>query len=291
MSPLAFDRIVVAIAFTSADQSVLGFARLLHVTGGEPARFTFVHVRSDDDRTDPGRRTEREARMALEALAAATLGPDASVDFVVVDGPIVDRVLEITGETRAGLIMLGHRTSARGRRSFSRRIAMKAPCSVLLVPEGTEPGIRRVIAGVDFSTHSAQALGAAGRFAARFGVRQVTAIHVRTPTQIALDDVEREAVERDVTRFVEPIDLHGARASARVVESGSAASALVGEANQPGDLLVVGTRGRGTSASVLLGSESEHVLERAQCATLVTKERGARLGLLRALLDRDVTVG
>jgi hypothetical protein len=53
------------------------------------------------------------------------------------------------------------------------------------------------------------------------------------------------------------------------------------------DLLVLGTRGRSASAAVLLGSESDHALLESTIPVLVTKDRGERLGVLRALLERD----
>ena len=53
------------------------------------------------------------------------------------------------------------------------------------------------------------------------------------------------------------------------------------------DLVVMGSRGQSRSASILLGSESDHMLMDAKVPVLIAKRRGDRIGLLQALLDRD----
>ena len=75
----------------------------------------------------------------------------------------------------------------------------------------------------------------------------------------------------------------------RIEEGGSVAGAVNAVVRESSlDLVVVGTRGRSPSAAVLLGSESEHVLVESEVPVLVTKETGERIGVLRALLDRDL---
>jgi hypothetical protein len=54
------------------------------------------------------------------------------------------------------------------------------------------------------------------------------------------------------------------------------------------ELVVMGTRGLSSSSAVLLGSESEQMLIETDRPVLVTKHRGERLGVLEALLDRDL---
>ena len=48
-----------------------------------------------------------------------------------------------------------------------------------------------------------------------------------------------------------------------------------------------GSRGQSRSASLLLGSESDHMLMETKIPVLIAKRRGERIGLLEALLGRD----
>jgi nucleotide-binding universal stress UspA family protein len=54
----------------------------------------------------------------------------------------------------------------------------------------------------------------------------------------------------------------------RLVREGRAAAVLIDEAKEA-DLLVVGSRGRGEFAGILLGSVSQRCAERAQCPVVV----------------------
>jgi nucleotide-binding universal stress UspA family protein len=157
-----------------------------------------------------------------------------------------------------------------------------------MVPEGSPPRITSVLAAVDLSLPSAQALSVATLIARRAGLQTCTTLHVQTPSQIGFDEVDREAAARGLERFLSPLDLHDVRVTPRVEESGSVAGAVKALTAADGhDLVVVGTRGRSSSAAVLLGSESEHVLVESEVPVLITKEPGERIGILRALLDRD----
>ncbi len=55
--------------------------------------------------------------------------------------------------------------------------------------------------------------------------------------------------------------------------------------NQNADLVILGTRGRGIGASILLGSVTESVLENIEVPVLAVKQKGKNLNLLGALLE------
>lgn len=286
-----FEHIIVGLAMEPVDADLLAYAQTVVGMGRSQTRCTFVHVLPPADLAAQGNvpvRSLGEARAALQQVVANAFGSTDGHDVKVVSGHLIDSLLAEVADGGADLIMVGHRKTARGRRSLSRRLAIKAPCSVWMVPEGSQPRITGVLTAIDLSLPSAQALSMATLVANRAGLNRCAVLHVLAPSPLGFDLVERESVERALDRFLSPLDLHGIAIAKHIEEAASVAapvSTLV-EKHQL-DLVVVGTRGRSPSAAVLLGSESEHVLVESRVPVLITKEPGERIGVLKALLDRD----
>jgi nucleotide-binding universal stress UspA family protein len=286
-----FERVIVGLAHEPVDIDVLRYARLIRALGHDRTQVTFVHVLAPADVAALHEGPVAplvEVRADLETTVTREFGAEGR-RVEVVSGSHVDVLLTRAVEEAADLVLVGHRRGARGRRSLSRRLATKAPCSVWMVPEGSPPHIRGVLAAIDLSLPSAHALSLAALIAHRSSLERCTALHVRPPSHLGLESVDRDAAVRAVRRFLSPLDLHDADVEPRIVEGGSVAGvvdAVVSEGRH--DLIVVGTRGRSQSAATLLGSESEHVLVASRVPVLITKETGERIGVLRALLDRDL---
>lgn len=284
-----FHRVVVGLAQAPVDRDLLQYARMLAELGQGKTRMTFIHVMAADRLGQPhGAAAVNEARLALQKTVADVFGPSDDHDIRVINDSVVDALLTEAAESGADLILVGHRRAARGRRSLSRRLATKAPCSIWMVPESSAPRISGVVTAVDMSQPSALALSTATLVAKSAGLQQCTVLHVLAPSLIGYEREERSVAELALSRFIAPLDLHGMTVDVRLEEAGSVSGAVntlvrSGEI----DLVVVGTRGRSRSAAVLLGSESEHVLTESTVPVLVTKEQGERIGVLKALLARD----
>jgi SulP family sulfate permease len=279
-----FGRLTVTLCLDTVDRDLLRYARLVRDLAPAPLAVSFLHVVSPDDG-----RSATDARAAVDAAVAEHFGDATATTVEIPTGAPLDQILESAAANDSDVVLVGHRTTARGRRSFSRRLAMKAPCSVWLVPEGSPAGISRVMAAVDFSPPSARAASLATLIASRAGLSSCTLVHVIEPTVLGVDAEERAEVGRQFERFLAPLDRHGMQVRELVRESGVIPRALLASAEAEGaDLVVMGTRGRSRSAAVLLGSETEGVLQTSTIPVLVTKERGERIGFLRALLERTV---
>jgi nucleotide-binding universal stress UspA family protein len=208
---------------------------------------------------------------------------------VTVPGVLPDAILREGEARRADLLLVGHERS-HGRRAQARRLAMIAPMPLLMVPHGSVARITRVLAPVDFSARSADALAAAAAVAARVGLETVDVLHVRfDDTVVTFDDYEDvlNANEQEAFAiFVARIALGGVDVVPLFEQGPDVARVILRTAADRGtDLIVMGTRGRSRAASVLLGSETDHVLMESPVPVLVVKHDRTRLGLLGALLD------
>jgi nucleotide-binding universal stress UspA family protein len=274
-----FRRAVVALANDPSDSGLLAYARTLGSVLGGDAEWSLVHVMPRPSATAAGAAVLSH-RAVLDGVEQSAAALAATASSHVLSGSRVDKLLEFAAEGKADCILVGHRGGQPGRRSLARRLAMKAPCSVWMVPEGSPATISNVLAAVDFSEASAHAVSCAALIASRAGVRRIAALHVSVGN--------RGAAEMAFRRFLAPVDLHGVDVESRIDESGSVSAAVLRIADgEQCDVIVMGARGLGRSSAVLLGSESEDVLAKSRRPVLVTRRRGERLAVLQVLLDRD----
>jgi nucleotide-binding universal stress UspA family protein len=194
--------------------------------------------------------------------------------------------------------------------SVSAQVAAHAHCPVLVVHhgqawagfEGPPRSGRPVVVGVDGSEASDLAVGLAFEEAAALGVSLV-AVHAWRPPHPpghngVRPDVHDVAVRPDVHDVAVRPDVHGVAETTRGerqllaesvaawqakyprvpvrqrLEPDSAGAALV-KASEEAQLAVVGSRGYGGFAGLLLGSASQQLLHHAQCPVLVVRRREA----------------
>jgi nucleotide-binding universal stress UspA family protein len=195
-----------------------------------------------------------EARGAALAIVGDRTGCDASV----VRGKPVDVLRRERGELQATLMALGGRRSSRFLGILlgdtGTELVHDATCSVLLAypADGGDWTPRRIVAGLDSSTHALAALRVADELASRFG-GTVEAVAATGGKTIVRDGAWSERV--NTWDPAQPV------------------KALV-ERSRTVDLVVVGSRGlHGVGA---LGSVSERVAHEAHCTVLIVQDAPAR---------------
>jgi nucleotide-binding universal stress UspA family protein len=139
-------------------------------------------------------------------------------------------------------------------------------------------GIRRIVVGVDGSDASAAALKWAIRLAKAVGSQVIAVYAVDVPSYypepygvpVQFDSEWRAAMRADFeNRWCKPLKAAGVRYRT-VMEDGRAASLLAGVADrEKADMLVVGRRGRGGVAELLLGSTSHELVLHSKRPVLV----------------------
>ncbi len=268
-----FERVILAVTLTASDHDLLEYASLLRdlhiLQAWQP-----VHV------LGPGGRAQIPDFLSDRPLP------------VILGGAREDALLSYTTAEKADLILAGHRKQKRGIRSLVRRLAMKAPCSVWMAPEGSPRRLSRILTPVDFSDRSASALEKAALVAKAAGIERLDALHVHfNSIAYTLDKDEQdmqEPVEDQFWRFCARIDLHGVDVDFRSADSPHVAETVNREAEKMNvDLIVMETRGRSRSAAVLLGSVTDQILMESTIPVLALKHFGARMSLLKVLLDKE----
>ena len=151
-------------------------------------------------------------------------------------------------------------------------------------PAATPPVARRIVVGVDGSDSSLEALRWGVRYASLTGasVDAVTAWEYPAPVGGwgmaplgMLDQTDFGAIAaQQLEDLVAQLGAAGRGVVIRqLAREGNPARVLL-DASQDADLLVVGNRGRGGFAGLLLGSVSQHCVHHATCPVVVIRGAG-----------------
>lgn len=177
---------------------------------------------------------------------------------------------------------------------LSEKLARKAPCSVLSVPEGASPEFKRVLVPVDFSSHSNEALDVAIAFASAAGA-ELTLMHAFTipwgeaKAKTARPEIVsefKELHEARLRKLVSTLDLRGVEVSFHVTEAASAPEAINAAVSAGDhDLVVIGCRGRHAIYATLLGSTAEAILHGCPVPVVAVKSKSTARSVLAALRE------
>lgn len=193
-----------------------------------------------------------------------------------VAGHPVDQIVQVAQEQEADLIALGGRGLGGWKAVFmggvSSGVLHHAPCPVLIV-RGNVSTFGRILVGSDGSDAALRATAAAVELACKFGsdLTVLSVCETRVPLAEDVDELGstardriRESLTQCAGKTVSPVNMRQ--------EAGRPVDVLTRVAEtEHYDLIVLGSRGLGTVKSLLLGSVSESVAQRAYCPVLIVR--------------------
>lgn len=230
----------------------------------------------------------------VDQVAMEAVGRSVDVNYrptelkIVRDTSEAAGILRYAAEKAVDLIVLGtHGRSAISEfflGSVAQTVVRQAPVSVLIVGPGAVTGRHdqsefRILAPVDFSPRSREALMHAGALAAERRARLVV-LHVvdfdRVPHPEKLEPGERERLMKEqLARFVEAAALPVAAEA--VVEVGPGAEVILRTAlRQEADMIVLAPSSHSPLERLVLGSICKAVVRGAPCPVLIHHESSAR---------------
>lgn len=284
--------IVVGIDDSAGARDAQAFAERLAKATGASVRLAAAFNYSDfpSRASNEGFREilRSDAQALLDTAAASSEGGVIATDAIADPSP-AHALHALAEKLGAAMVVVGstHR-GAVGRvvpGSTGERLLHGSPCPVAIVPRGyADAGaIRSIGVGHDGSDESDAALAAAIELARHYGatlrvIRVFDATRVGTPGLMTMpgwesmrDDheaIDRESLDHTVAGL--PVDLP----VESVFIKGNAGADLPSESEHV-DLMVVGSRGYGPRAAVLLGGMTHTLIRKAACPVIVLP-RGSR---------------
>lgn len=298
-----FKRVLLLLNLTDLDPTVLRYANLVaRLT--KPARLELVTVidvtqlpeNMISESTSLLNTAQESIKREITDLVTTHLQLPASclVQVTVLRGHPAEELVRHAKDAASDLIIVGRDPKKCRAGTVPERLARMAPCSVLVVPRGSSPGIRSILAAVDFSRHSRAAVALAVAFGRAAGLEEVSCLHVYdVPANYErfgksyedFDAIMKRNALTAAQRFSVQVDTKGLENVSIVRQAALPSIAIQDEVASLGfDLIVMGARGSGAAQNVLLGSVSQRSINATQVPLLIVKSQSKPVGLMNALL-------
>lgn len=288
--------VVIGVDGSAASNRALAWAvadatrrsRPVHLLCAREAYIGAAHLDSSVAWTDPSLDALDSSLTVVEEARdyIRSVSPDLQVTFSRPWGRPAQHLVIASHD--AEMVVVGNRGHGRLASvvlgTVSLQTAAHARCPVIVVREGQPEhptGSLKITVGVDGSSDASEAVQFAMRTAGPGGhvdlvlawwLEVVDGMVVTTPESAQWETVvqrHRATIERSLSRARED---HSAVSVATHIERGRTEEVLL-NAVRDADLLVVGSRGRGGFAGLLLGSVSQHMLAAAPCPVAVMVNR------------------
>ncbi len=242
----------------------------------------------------------RERKNKLKEAIATYFHPEKKikVGLTVKKGQAGD-LLHTANKFDADLIIIGKKKTLDGTGVTTMRLARRASCNLLIIPEGAKPKADKVLVPIDFSNYSKLALEQTIDFAVKNGsipeivcqnVYMVPAgYHYTGKTYKEFAEIMKKNAEEDYAKFMKKIDPRGIKITAEysLDTNDNLASDIydLAEKINP-DFVIIGAKGRTAAAAIFLGSLAEKMVnENMNHPLLVVRFKGKNAGLFESLRE------
>lgn len=224
------------------------------------------------------------ARQIVDDLSESLVGTHPHLDVTTEVGGTSAAALLTECSRTARLVVVGKSGSGTVSSfllgSTAKAVAHEADCPVVVWREGNLSFDAPIVVGVDGSAASESAIGRAFELASALGV-SLSAVHTWNPAStmggVALPGfIDRAALERDEQALLSESLAGWAEKYPdvqinRELRQGNASHTLV-ELSAESQLVIVGSRGRGSIATILLGSTGANLIHHAHCPVMICQD-------------------
>ncbi len=296
-----FRRLLVGLNLSDQDKSVIQAAGKITQLS-ESEKVHFIHI--TERLAIPGEIAKEYPELAepegkrVESVTGENIGkyftgaPGIDVTHEVLEGIQLDMLLQHIRRENIDLVIVGRKSWEHTSGHIAEKVARKAPCSVLIIPEGRDLIVENILVGSDFSPHSKEAMDIALELAQGSGSSKITCLHV---IEYSSSDVHRDGflellrkvVREDLDKFLRPFTSQGINIRSMIMVEHNTAKAMREFCwRHKVDLIVVGSRGRTAAAAVLLGSVTENLIRMTNTPLLAVKRKGETMNLLKVFFTR-----
>lgn len=223
---------------------------------------------------------------------------DISLNYIVKEGSLSKKILKLAEEKSADMILIGRKVHLPGTGVASTRLARRASCSLLIVPEGSVTKMKRLLVPSDFSDYSKDALEEAIMIAEKHGGLEIVCQNVFTvpsgyhytgKTYDEFTQIMRMHAEINYKKFIRKIDTKGNKITPVYTQdvNDDPVEEIVAKAKEiDADGIIIGAKGRTAATALFIGSMAERLIQyNDSIPLLVTRPKGKNAGILDYILE------
>ncbi len=301
-------KVLIGLDLSEMDKTMAGFADFLSKNSGVQEIY-FVNIvknlqiPKDVLKEFPNMITdvikERKSKMEEAFLQTNTESDTVKINFEVLTGKIADSILDFSKKQDIDLIVIGRREKAEISGALSQRLARRAACSLLIIPEGTEPKMDRILVPSDFSDYSVLAIEQAIETAVRnenkteIVIQNVftvpTGYHYTGKSFEEFSEVMRKNAEKDYKKFIKNIDTKGLKFKVAYSQdtNDDITTDMLDKAREIGaNAIIIGAKGRTATTAFFLGSITERLIQLdSDIPLMVVRPKGKNAGILEFIKE------
>ncbi|GAB2988731.1 universal stress protein [uncultured Cyclobacterium sp.] len=242
-----------------------------------------------------------ERKTQMKQVVKENLDPDLKINtsFVVREGQLSKKILKLASEKSADLILVGKKTSISGSGVITQRLARRASCSLLIVPENSSPKVKRILVPSDFSDYSKDALEEAIEITEKNkGKSEIicqnvysvpSGYHFTGKTYEEFSEIMLMNAEVNYKKFIRKIDAKGHKIKPLYTkdEDDDPVVDIINKAKEiDASLIIIGAKGRTAATALFIGSLAERLIQvNNTVPLLVTRPKGKNAGIIEYILE------
>lgn len=242
--------------------------------------------------------SERQKNMEAVVKDYFPESKEISLNYIVKEGSLSKKILKLAEEKSADMILIGRKVNLPGTGVASLRLARRASCSLLIVPEGAPAKMKKLLVPSDFSEYSKDALEEAIMIAEKHGGLEIVCQNVFTvpsgyhftgKSYEEFTQIMRMHAEINYKKFIRKIDTKGNKITPIYTQDDDddPVQEIVSKAiEMDADGIIIGAKGRTAATALFIGSMAERLIRSNESLPLmVTRPKGKNAGILDYILE------
>ncbi|MCL6258784.1 universal stress protein [Aquiflexum sp. TKW24L] len=224
---------------------------------------------------------------------------DIEFSFVVKEGQLSKKILKLAHEKSADMIIVGRKVTLPGTGVISQRLARRASCSLLIIPEKSEPKIDKLLVPSDFSDYSKDALEEAVIIVEKYGGKAEiicqnvftvpSGYHFTGKSYEEFTSIMLMHAEINFKKFIRNIDTKNIKITPIYTQDDDddPVEEIIAKAKEiSADAIIIGAKGRTAATALFIGSMAERLIQLNESfPLLVTRPKGKNAGILDYILE------